>query len=158
MAHPSRFSVFRLIDCSHVLKEQLLGGIDVICTNAHSFTRSLRFVQAPTLIRSAHSLAMYPSEDASWLELWTAQRWLAPSLCAEITFTSSGNTRGKFFLAIDPLSGKFWLSRDSDISSVKPSFIGRFWNSFDKIRPLLLCATSASPDVLQFALSCKFFS
>ena len=63
LAHPIRFLGFGLVDCSHVLKEQLLGRIDIISTNAHSFTWSLRFVQAPTLIRSAHSLAMYPSED-----------------------------------------------------------------------------------------------
>lgn len=37
--------------------------IGVICTEMHLFTTSLEFMQAPTLIRSVHSVAMYPSGD-----------------------------------------------------------------------------------------------
>ena len=47
----------------HVIRKQLHSGIGVICTEMHLFTTSLEFMQAPTLIRSVHSVAMYLSGD-----------------------------------------------------------------------------------------------
>lgn len=52
-------------------------------------------LQEHTLIRNAHSLALFLSEDVSWPELATAQKWTEPLLLGGTTFTGSKNTRGK---------------------------------------------------------------